>query len=187
MRLRLTWGDGASYETADFGIEHADAVKLCVRVENDLKDREAEWPLKMTLVGGTIAVKWFWEQLNPLGRNFQFHSQEQLDDMIHWLTDVYREGITEAAVLVNYFRSLERRSRTYSDLQTYRRAAAQGNGTLLAAVEASDYREALVQAKIKRYEDAFPPVDPNEKADTEPVVNVIRYENRYVVTDRVEV
>lgn len=189
MRLKLTWGEGASYETPDFRIEtDPDAAQLAVTVENALTELEVDWPVKVELIGGTLAIKWFWEQLNPLGRNFSFDEQARVDDLLYWLTDIYREGIEEAVVVVNYMRSLERRSKTYHDLKAYRDAARHDDSkVLLGARSDSSYREAIVQAKLMRWENVFPPRDPNVMADVEPVTSVLQFDDKYVVADRIKI
>lgn len=194
MKLVVKWGEREKYEVGDFSINPADVVKLRVDLDNKLTEAATEAkvdskddlaPFNVELVGGTQACRWYFEQLNPLGRHV-LPDFQQLDDLVRYLSDVYVKGITEAVVLVNYYRSLERRSKTYDDLRAYREEAQHDEKkVLLDAVEEVSLREALVQAKIKRYENVYPPRDPNQMADLEKVVSITQFADKYVVADRV--
>ncbi len=192
MKLQLNWGEngGESYTTRDFGIEPKDAVAIAGEVENFFFGDENQatidpYPLTVKLIGGTQAVRWFFEQLNTKKRLHDIDEKEKLNSIIFWATDVYREGITEAAVLIHYMTILDSSAKTYDKLKKFRARAEDGQAAYFQAFENSALMPGIVEAKMFRYSHLMMPPDPNEKARTEPVQGAImQYNDGYVITER---
>lgn len=195
MRLRIKWGEEfrSVYETSDFTIDPGNYERQIMELLAHMRKEKVAYndnlaPFRIELVGGTTAVRWFYEQLIATGRLHNINETDKLESLLQWFSDVYAEGAEEAGVLIAYMQRLGTTSKSYSRLKNYRELAEDDSSKhLYKAVQDSSLREALVQAKIVRYERKFMPPDPNEAADNEAVIALSRFDNGYLVVDRVDV